>query len=236
VAFRPAASRRLLKTQGHIVSAGGIFAEIVLRNRRAGRMNDETLFTMKKLAFPVAALLLIPTLAQAHPGHGATGFVQGFSHPLSGLDHLLAMLAVGLWAAQMGGRARWAVPATFVSLMALGGALGMAGLHLPMVEPGIAASVLVLGLLIAASARLSLAAAMPLVGVFALFHGFAHGAEMPASVSGFEFAAGFVLVTATLHAAGIGLGMAMQRVASAPLVRFAGAAIAVAGVAIAAGW
>lgn len=215
------------------VNLGGIFAEIVLRNRLAGRMNVETLFTMKKFAFPVAALLLVPTLAQAHPGHGATGFVQGFSHPLSGLDHLLAMLAVGLWSAQMGGRARWAVPATFVGVMALGGALGMAGLHLPMVQSGIAASVLVLGLLIAASARLSLAVAMPLVGLFALFHGHAHGTEMPASVSGFEFAAGFVLATAALHAAGIALGMGMQRMASAPLVRFAGAAIAVAGVAIA---
>lgn len=196
-------------------------------------MKGETLFTMKKLAFPIAALLLVPTLAQAHPGHDVTGFTHGFAHPLSGLDHLLAMLAVGLWAAQMGGRARWAVPATFVGVMALGGALGMAGLHLPMVESGIAASVLVLGLLVALSARLSLAAAVPLVGVFALFHGFAHGAEMPASVSGFAYAAGFVLATAALHLAGIGLGMGMQRMASAPLVRFAGVAIAVAGVAIA---
>jgi urease accessory protein len=188
---------------------------------------------MKKLAFPIAALLLVPTLAHAHPGHDGTGFLHGFSHPLSGLDHLLAMLAVGLWAAQMGGRARWAVPATFVGVMALGGALGMAGLHLPMMESGIAASVLVLGLLVAASARLSLAAAMPLVAVFALFHGFAHGMEMPASASCFAYAAGFVLATAALHAAGIGLGMGIQRVTSAPLVRFAGAAIAVVGMTLA---
>jgi urease accessory protein len=215
------------------VNANAVFAENILRIPRAERMKGETFLPMKKLAFPVAALLLVPTIAQAHPGHDITGFAPGFAHPFSGLDHLLAMLAVGLWAAQMGGRARWAVPATFVGVMALGGVLGMAGLHLPMVESGIAASVLVLGLIIATSARLSLAAAMPLVGLFALFHGFAHGAEMPASVSGFEYAAGFMLATAALHAAGIGLGMGMQRVASAPLVRFAGAAIAVAGVAIA---
>jgi urease accessory protein len=188
---------------------------------------------MKKIALPAAALLLLPSLAQAHPGHDAAGFSHGFAHPFSGLDHLLAMLAVGLWAAQMGGRARWAVPATFVGVMALGGVLGMTGLHLPMVESGIAASVLVLGLLIALAARLPLAAAMPLVGLFAIFHGFAHGAEMPVNASGVEFAAGFVLATAALHAAGIALGMGIQRATPAPLVRFSGAAIAVAGVAIA---
>ncbi len=199
-------------------------------------MKGDTRPAMKKLVFPVAALLLVPTLAHAHPGHDVTGFAHGFSHPLSGLDHLLAMLAVGLWAAQMGGRARWAVPATFVGVMALGGALGMAGMHLPMVESGIAASVLVLGLLIAASARLPLAAAVPLVGLFAIFHGYAHGAEMPSSISGFAYAVGFMLATAALHAAGIGFGMGIQRVTSAPIVRFAGAAIAVVGVAIAAGW
>lgn len=198
-------------------------------------MNGVIPLPMKKLVLPVAALLLAPTLAHAHPGHDVTGFSHGFAHPLSGLDHLLAMLAVGLWAAQMGGRARWAVPATFVTVMALGGALGMMGLHLPMVESGIAASVLVLGLLIALSARLSLAAAMPLVGLFALFHGYAHGAEMPASVSGLEYAAGFALATAALHAAGIGLGMGIQRATSAPLVRFAGAAIAITGVVLALG-
>jgi urease accessory protein len=212
-----------------------VFEENVLRNQRARRMNGVRPLPMKKLVLPVAALLLVPTLAQAHPGHDVTGFSHGFAHPLGGLDHLLAMLAVGLWAAQMGGRARWAVPATFVTVMSLGGMLGMMGLHLPMVESGIAASVLVLGLLIALSARLPLAAAMPLVGLFALFHGYAHGAEMPASVSGFEYAAGFVLATAGLHAAGIALGMGIQRVTSAPLVRFAGAAIAITGVVLALG-
>ena len=180
----------------------------------------------RSTALFATALALSPTLAHAHPGHAAVDFAGGFAHPLLGPDHLLAMLAVGLWAAQLGGRARWFVPAAFVSVMTLGAALGMTGAHLPLVEQGIIASVLVLGVLIAAAARLPLAASVALVGVFALFHGFAHGAEMPASANGL----GFVLATAALHAVGLALGATAGKFARIEWVRFAGAAMAVTAV------
>ena len=130
---------------------------------------------------PLATLSLVfaPMLAHAHPGHDASGFSAGVAHPVHGLDHILAMVAVGLWAAQLGGRAKWLVPASFISVMAIGGALGMAGMPLPFAEQGIFASVLILGVLIAAAVRLPLAASMAIVGLFALCHGHAHGLEMP---------------------------------------------------------
>jgi urease accessory protein len=163
-----------------------------------------------------AVLILFPALAWAHPGH-----VAGFLHPFTGLDHLLAMVSVGLWAAQLGGRWRWAVPLAFVGSMALGGALGFAGLHLHFVEPMIAASVLVLGL--AVSLRVQLRwPALALVGTFALFHGVAHASEMPADASTAIYALGFVSATALLHAAGVALG-------SLPLSRWAGVPVALAG-------
>jgi urease accessory protein len=140
------------------------------------------------------------------------------------------MVAVGLWAAQQGKRAVWAVPLAFVATMALGGALGMAGLALPYVEQGIAASVLVLGVLIAAAARLPLAAGMLLVAVFALFHGHAHGAEMPSTASGLAYGAGFVAATALLHACGVGLGLTLKKLERPAALRFAGAAVALCGV------
>src|ERR1035437_488964 len=132
------------------------------------------------------ALVFIPSLAQAHPGHNP-GWANGLLHPVSGLDHICAMIAVGLWAAQRSGRAIWIVPLTFVSVMALGGLLGMNGVRVPLVEQGIAASVLVLGLLIAAAVRLPLAASVLVVGIFAVFHGYAHGAEMPPTASGLTY-------------------------------------------------
>jgi urease accessory protein len=175
------------------------------------------------------ALMLVPVLAQAHPGHAGAGFVHGFAHPLSGLDHLLAMFAVGLWATQLGGRALWAVPSAFIGVMVLGGALGMAHAQIPFIEQGILLSVLVLGVLIAAAVRLPLAASMTIVGLFALCHGLAHGAEMPDNSAGFSYAAGFVLTTALLHASGIAAGLMAKGAASRQWMRFAGAAIAVAG-------
>lgn len=191
---------------------------------------------MKNRLIPVLGLLLAPVAAHAHTGAGSThGFLPGVEHPLFGLDHLLAMVAIGLWAAQIGGRALWAVPATFVGVMALGGALGMAGVAVPFIEPGILTSVLLLGLLIAFAVRLPLGAALPLVAAFAVFHGAAHGAEMPAGASGLAYASGFLLATAALHAAGIGLGIGIQRVTAAPLIRGAGAAIALAGLYLAVG-
>ena len=184
----------------------------------------------RRISATLAAFLSLAAFAQAHPGHGADGFAQGFAHPLHGLDHLLAMLAVGLWAAQLGGRAKWAVPAAFVGAMAVGGALGMAGVGLPLAEPGIAASVLILGLLIAAAVRLPLAAGVALVGGFALCHGYAHGAEMPATAAGAVYALGFAGATALLHGCGFGLGALMQRGAKAEWLRAGGVAISAAGV------
>jgi urease accessory protein len=178
----------------------------------------------------LAPILLLPSLAHAHVGVGETGgFLHGMGHPLSGLDHICAMVAVGLWASQMGGRAIWAVPLTFVGVMALAGALGMFGFRVPFVETGIVVSVLTLGVLIAAAVRLPLSSSMIIVGLFAIFHGYAHGAEMPETASGLACAAGFVAATAFLHACGIGLGIAIQKLASPAVVRFAGIAIVFCG-------
>jgi urease accessory protein len=183
-------------------------------------------------ALPLLLIFLLPSLAQAHPGApGHThGFSNGILHPLTGLDHICAMIAVGLWAAQRGGRALWLVPATFVSVMIAGGILGMGHAGIPYVEQGIAASVLVLGVLIAAAVRLPVVASAAIVGLFALFHGYAHGAEMPATASGLAYGIGFVIATASLHLCGIGLGLLAKRFASANLIRYAGGAIAACGV------
>jgi urease accessory protein len=185
----------------------------------------------RKLAALLAVLAFTPVLAQAHPIPGEVhSLMGGFSHPLSGLDHILAMVAVGLWAAQLGGRAMYLVPAAFVSLMTVGGAMGMAGIHLPMVETGILVSILVLGLLIAAAVRLPAVAGMAIVGLFALFHGHSHGTELPAAATGLTYAIGFILATALLHTCGIGLGLLAQKKLPAPAIRLAGAAIVVAGI------
>lgn len=192
-----------------------------------------------RTAAAAAALTLLPQLAFAHTGAGAVhGFSHGFAHPLGGLDHLLAMVTVGIFAWQLGGRAVWAVPATFVGLMAVGGALGVSGIDVPFVELGIALSVIVLGGVVAFGLKAPLAAAMAMVGFFAIFHGHAHGAEMPANASGLAYGLGFMVATAGLHLAGIGLGMAIGRFGELhgeKFVRGAGAAVAVAGVGIMAG-
>ncbi len=192
-----------------------------------------------RTAAAAAALTLLPQLAFAHTGAGAVhGFSHGFAHPLGGLDHLLAMVTVGIFAWQLGGRAVWAVPATFVGLMAVGGALGVSGIDVPFVELGIALSVIVLGGVVAFGLKAPLAAAMAMVGFFAIFHGHAHGAEMPADASGLAYGLGFMVATAGLHLAGIGLGMAIGRFGELhgeKFVRGAGAAVAVAGVGILAG-
>ena len=151
------------------------------------------------------------------------------THPVSGLDHICAMIAVGLWAAQRGGRGVWLIPLTFVSVMALGGFLGMAGVSVPFVEEGIVVSVLVLGVLIAAAVRLPLVTSVIVVGLFAIFHGHAHGAEMPQSASGLAYGLGFVMATALLHACGIGLAWLVTQLGQVRLVRFAGFAIALCG-------
>lgn len=187
---------------------------------------------MKKLSmhlFP-AALCLLPISALAHTGAGqSTGFSAGFIHPAGGADHLLAMIAVGLWAAQMRGSAVWAVPGTFVFMMIAAGALGMSGVYVPYIEAGVLASVLVLGVLVAGAFKLPLAISGILVGIFAVFHGYAHGAEIPVGSDAVSYSAGFALATAMLHAAGILAGTGLRKLNSEKLTRFAGGAIALSG-------
>lgn len=172
---------------------------------------------------------MMPAFAYAHAGD-AGGFGHGIWHPFSGLDHVCAMVAVGLWAAQMGGRSLWVVPLTFVGVMLMGGVLGMSGIGLPFAEYGIVASVLLLGVLIAAAIRLPLWLSSGMVGVFALFHGYAHGIEMPGSASALAYAFGFMLATAALHMSGLFFGSGMQRLAGKQAIPAAGAGIALFGV------
>lgn len=168
----------------------------------------------RRIVTLTAAVALVP-LAQAHPGHAGHDFTwdfsTGFAHPFTGWDHILAMVAVGWWAAQLGGRARWLVPATFVAMMSLGAALGRFGFVVPGVEQAIAASVCVLGLMIALAARLPVAWAATMVGGFAVFHGFAHGIEVPAASVGLLALSGFAAATALLHATGLALGVVANR-------------------------
>lgn len=190
-------------------------------------------------AILTATAVLAPSLAVAHVGVGETsGFAHGFGHPVSGMDHVLAMVTVGVFAFQLGGRAMWLVPATFVAVMAAGGELGAAGVDVPFVEIGIALSVVVLGAVVALNAKAPLAAGMAMVGLFAIFHGHAHGAEMPEDAGGAAYATGFMLATALLHAGGVGFAFLIGRLGERGgswVVRTAGAAAAVAGVAILAG-
>jgi len=190
------------------------------------------------LVFLVA--VLTPSVALAHTGHGdASGLVHGFMHPIGGLDHILAMVAVGVFAFVLGGRALWMVPLAFVGMMIVGFGLGATGVELPFVELGIALSSIVIGGAAALGRPMPVAGAMALVGVFAVFHGHAHGAEMPANASGIEYALGFVLATALLHAAGIGAAMGGARLAGRfgkGLAQVAGAVFAAGGLGALAGW
>jgi len=168
--------------------------------------------------------------AFAHPGHpDAFGFNDGFSHPFSGIDHLLAMLAVGLWAAQNKRSALWVLPLVFPLTMVLGALLALAGLQLPGVETGIAASVAVLGLLIAFAIRIPVWASAAVVSVFALFHGYAHGSELPHGASALWYGVGFVAATALLHLLGLAIGLVAGQKVAAQAVRVGGLAIAAVG-------
>lgn len=182
----------------------------------------------------VIAAALLPTAAWAHPGlHGETSFMSGFLHPFTGVDHMLAMVAVGLLAACLGGRSLWAIPASFMVAMIAGGALAAAGVHIPVVEAGIAASVIVLGVLVAVQAKISGPLTSALVALFGLFHGAAHGAEMPVDASLLGYMAGFVFATAILHALGIAIAFgtaAMSQRLSHNVTRLGGGAVALAGI------
>ena len=163
--------------------------------------------------FLIALLIAgLSTSAQAHPFHGSgAGLAAGFAHPLNGLDHLLAMLAVGLWAAQVGGRARWMVPGAFLAAMAAGGMMGFAALVPPFAEQMIAASGLVFGLLIVTRSTLSPWLGAGLASAFALYHGAAHAAELPATAAALPYAAGFCAATALLLAAGVAAGSLIRQ-------------------------
>ena len=188
--------------------------------------------TPVRLFAMLATPLAFPAVAQAHSGSSLVyDCASGIGHPFHGWDHLAAMLAVGVWAAQLGGRARWVVPAAFVTVMTCAAVIGSRGFVVPGVEPMIATSVLALGVLIAAAARMPLASSVTLVSFFAAAHGFAHGTEMPANAGAFSYTAGFVLATAALHLLGLAIGhLALGR--SLHLPRALGAVCAAAGAAL----
>jgi urease accessory protein len=198
------------------------------------------MFAMRARALLTLTLIALPTAAFAHPGHGgAAGLLAGFIHPLGGLDHILAMLAVGVFAFVLGGRALVLVPLSFVGMMAVGFLLGAGGMDLPFVELGIALSSIVIGAAAAWGRPMPVAAAVSLVGAFAVFHGLAHGAEMPANAAGFEYALGLMLATALLHLSGIGAAACASKLAGRygkPLAQMAGALFALGGVGILSGW
>jgi urease accessory protein len=176
------------------------------------------------------ALSFAPATAFAHvEGGAAAGLASGFLHPLSGWDHIVAMVAVGLWGAQLRAPAIWLLPVTFPMMMAFGGLLGLLAVPLPAIEVGIAASAIVLGVLVASEARPPLGAAMAIVGVFAVFHGYAHGAEVAPGTSAVAYSLGFVIATGLLHGVGILLGGVHRWSRGRQLLRAAGTAVAVAG-------
>lgn len=191
-----------------------------------------TLADRVRLLLPAsAAVWALPAMASAHDGSGATGgFLGGLHHPVSGLDHIVAMVAVGLWGAQLGKPGVWVLPVTFPLMMAVGGFLGLIGVHLPAVELGIAISAIVLGGVVLADAKLPLWVAMIIVGCFAIFHGHAHGTELPENASAMFYSIGFVISTGFLHCVGITIGLLDHWKKGAVAVRFAGGFVGLAGV------
>jgi len=185
---------------------------------------------------PCIALVMVPSLAFAHPGIGSPeSFATGIAHPFIGVDHVTAILAVGLWAALKGHRAVCVWPATFVGMTFVGGALGMAHLAMPFVDPGILASVIVMGLLVVFAVDLPVAAGAAIIGVVALLHGHAHGSEVPETVNGILFMAGLGLATAALLGFGIEFALPARRILSGFPIRIAGGACVVVGVGLACG-
>lgn len=180
------------------------------------------------LAAAVVATVSTPALAHVEAGQ-ATGLLSGFLHPISGLDHVLAMVAVGLWGAILGTPAVWVLPIAFPLVMAMGALLGFLGVPLPGVEYGIAASAILLGAAVAFEVRPPVAFAALLVGVFAIFHGYAHGSELPPGQSALLFSMGFVIATGALHAVGIGIGALKGRVWGGAVLRAAGSMVAAGG-------
>jgi urease accessory protein len=187
--------------------------------------------TIVRLASAVMVLLVATVPALAHTGEGTGGFLAGLMHPVFGPDHVVAMVAVGLWGAFLGAPAIWMLPIVFPLVMALGGVLGILGVPIPAVETGIASSAVVLGLMVALAARPPLWAAAVLVGAFAIFHGYAHGKELPEGANAVAYSAGFVIATGLLHLCGIAFGLLTRWPSGKLAVRAAGGAIAATGVA-----
>jgi len=188
---------------------------------------------MKQISAVAAAAMLVVVsgVAQAHEATGSVGgFVSGFLHPMLGWDHVVAMVAVGLWGAFLGSPAIWILPVVFPLVMAFGGALGVLGVPVPMVETGIAGSAVVLGALVAFAVRPPLWVAAVVVGVFAIFHGHAHGTELPAAANPLTYSVGFVLATGLLHLAGILIGLLVSVPFGKTAVRAGGGVVALAGV------
>jgi urease accessory protein len=179
----------------------------------------------------VAAVALWPAAVWAHTDSSeAGGFFTGVQHPVSGLDHVLAMIAVGLWGAQLGIPAVWLLPVAFPMMMAFGGMFGLMGLPLPGVEMGIALSAVVLGVMVLAEVRPTLLVALAVVAIFAVFHGHAHGTELPEGQSGLLYSMGFVIATGLLHGVGIGIGSVHRWDAGRVALRVAGAVVLGAGI------
>jgi urease accessory protein len=182
-------------------------------------------------ALVALAVTALNSAAFAHVGdHSHMTFIEGLTHPFTGLDHMLAMVAVGLWASQLGRPAIWLLPVTFPVVMAIGAAFGIGRVELPWMEIAIAASVLVLGAAVALALRPSLIISAALIALFALLHGYSHGVELPANVSALTFGIGFIASTLVLHAIGIAIGLFANRTPIRYVARTAGAAIAAIGV------
>ncbi len=185
---------------------------------------------LRTLVVLAGFLFLFPSLASAHTETGTIGgFVSGFSHPIGGLDHIVAMVAVGLWGAFLGGQAMWLLPVVFPVVMAFGGALGVLGVPLPAVETGIAISGVILGMMVACAVKPPLWVAAVIVGLFAIFHGHAHGTELPAAANALTYAVGFVICTGLLHLSGIAMGLLVRWPWGRITVRVGGVAIALVG-------
>ena len=196
------------------------------------RLGDSHFYWSNRLVVPLVGLVLLfyPLTAFAHKRGGeAIGFVSGFEHPISGLDHILAMVAVGLWGAQLGAPAIWVLPVVFPMIMALGGMMGLMGIPLPGIELCIALSGVALGFAVFREARPKLWIAAVIVGFFAIAHGHAHGTELPAGASGILYSIGFVIATGLLHATGIGIGLVHRWPAGRVALRLSGAAVAIGG-------
>lgn len=198
--------------------------------QQAGRTMKQGMLLLAAITICLAASLEPSFAHTTGSGRITGGFASGFTHPILGFDHMLAMLAVGMWGAQLGGRAVWVLPVAFPMVMAFGGALGILGVPLPGVEFGIAGSVFVLGAAVALAARPPVWVGAVIVGALALFHGHAHGTELPGSADPIVFSIGFVIATGMIHGAGIGIGMISRLPRGMAALRTAGAAICAAGV------